>query len=100
MGGINLLASFELGLSNVQHMPGAVVEQLDNLLIQMIDRFAMVGNIHEGFFTSAPVDSSAVPPQPNWLSLTPVLPPAGLLDLPPECHLRCLAQWFRGSPAF
>src|SRR3954471_14156775 len=87
MGGINLLASFELGLSNVQHMPGAVVEQLDNLLVQMIDRFAMVGNIHEGFFTSAPVDSSAVPAPAELVKLdagSPACWPSGLASCVPS----------------
>ena len=45
MRGINFLAGFEFHFADGEDVPGPLVEELDDLSIQPVDRFAMFGNV-------------------------------------------------------
>src|SRR5687768_6418821 len=48
MGRVNLLAGLKLNLANLQHMLRPLVEQLHNLRIELVDGFAVFGDVHRG----------------------------------------------------
>ena len=45
---VNLLALLELEHADFEHVPGSLVQQSDNLLVEVVDGFAVLGNVHEG----------------------------------------------------
>ena len=47
VGDINRLARLDLDFANLQNVPGALVQQLDDLGVELIDGFAMFRNIHD-----------------------------------------------------
>ena len=48
MRGIDFLAGFQFDFPNPEHMPGALVQQIDNLRIELVNGLPMFGNIHDG----------------------------------------------------
>src|SRR5207248_8823069 len=49
---VNLLTMLELKAADFKHMTGPVIEQPDNLLVEIIDGFSVLGNVHEGWMGS------------------------------------------------
>ena len=57
---VNFLAGLELDFADRQHVLRALVQQLDDLRVQLVDRFAMFRNVHS-FFVAADVESTDKP---------------------------------------
>ena len=68
---INLLASLDLGLADLEHVLGSLIEKLDNFSVDLIDRLALFLDAHEDCLASSGADSSAPSSLPavtssNW----------------------------------
>src|ERR1044071_8086824 len=70
MGGIDLFALLEFERADFEHVPGAIIEEPDNLLIEGIDGLAVLGDVHEGWGVSAACwPTGAAPSSPGMVSV-------------------------------
>ena len=62
---VNFLAGLELDVADLEHMARALVQQLDDLVVKLVDRLAMLKNAHDLEITPRPRGKAGE----KWLDL-------------------------------